>query len=99
MRIRCKLLALFACTILGSSHCKADFANLYVAIDGNYSNDGSGSIYSYNSSGVQSTYATGLNYPNALTFDTAGNLYVVEQFTNDILKYTPSGAKSTFVVD
>lgn len=41
-------------------------------------------------------FATGLNIPKALAFDSEGNLFVSNLGDNTIAKITPSGAKSVF---
>src|SRR5208282_3254014 len=77
----------------------AQAQNLFVS---DYANDtvGSGNIYEYMPSGVQSTFASGLPNPNGLAFDSAGNLFVSclggQAGTQIIVKITPSGVQSTF---
>ena len=41
--------------------------------------------------------SSGLDIPNALAFDAAGNLYVANEENNTISKVTPAGVVSTFV--
>jgi hypothetical protein len=43
-----------------------------------------------------STFASGFIYPNGLAFDTAGNLYVVNNLDFTVSMVTPGGAVSTF---
>src|SRR5438067_1451938 len=73
--------------------------NLYVSANvpgGNHA------IFEYTPTGTQSTYATGLDNPIGLAFDSSsGNLYVsIETFTDpgadSIVYFTPMGAKSIF---
>ena len=42
------------------------------------------------------TFASGLNEPLGITFDSSGNLYVALNGSNTIDKITPGGATSTF---
>src|SRR5581483_11084679 len=57
---------------------------------------GSGKILEFTSSGVESTFASGLNQPAGLAFDPSGNLFVSASGTGRIVKFTPGGIKSTF---
>ena len=48
--------------------------------------------------GAVSTFvSSGLDQPDGLAFDAAGNLYVANDSNNTISKVTPAGAVSTFV--
>jgi len=70
--------------------------NLFVAEAGN------NNITEITPSGVKSTFATGLNYPDGLAFNSAGDLFVangtLSPDTNalTITKITPDGTKSIF---
>lgn len=55
-----------------------------------------GNIYKFTSDGVRSTFASGLNAPEGLAFDGAGNLYVGNAGASQIVKITPDGTKSVF---
>ena len=61
---------------------------------------GSGTIDKISSTGIVSTFATGLTYPLAMVFDKAGNLYVACNSENagqaTVEKITPGGAVSTY---
>ena len=46
--------------------------------------------------GSSTTFASGLFNPQALAFDSSGNLYVSESSNGDVVKVTPGGSKSTF---
>jgi DNA-binding beta-propeller fold protein YncE len=50
--------------------------------------------------GVKSTFASGLSYPYALAFDSAGNLFVTDWgnpgVAGYVYKYTSDGVRSTF---
>ena len=64
--------------------------NLFVA-DG-----GSGNIYEFTPGGAKSTFASGLNGPFGLAFNSTGDLFVAANGSGNIYEYTPGGAKSTF---
>ena len=67
--------------------------NIFVSTVGH---PGSDKVLKY-TSGVESTFATGLTIPRGLAFDSLGNLYVTEALNNgDILRFTPGGAESVF---
>ena len=74
--------------------------DLFATISGGPGN-GVGSIYKYTPAGVQSTFASGLNRPRGLAFDSAGNLLVATTFCEvscqvTILKIAPDGAQNVF---
>jgi sugar lactone lactonase YvrE len=56
----------------------------------------SGHIYKFTPGGAQSTFASGLNGPFGLAFDSAGNLFEADGDSGHIYKFTPGGAQSTF---
>jgi hypothetical protein len=59
----------------------------------------SGNIYRYSSTGVRSTFVSGLAWPTGLAFDSAGNLFVGSDGDGrdgNIYKYSPAGVRSTF---
>ena len=56
----------------------------------------SGNIYEFTPSGAQSTFASGLNQPSGLAFDSAGNLFETDYGSGNIYEFTPSGVQSTF---
>src|SRR6266581_3988983 len=62
--------------------------NLFVS-----ASDGSGNIYEFTPAGVRSTFASGLNYPQGLAFEKAGNLFVAAG--GAIYKLTPAGVRTT----
>lgn len=68
----------------------AQAQNLFV---GDYSD---GELLEY-SGGVRSTFATGLDYPTGLAFDSAGDLFEADQFTGTIYEWKAGGTtRSTF---
>lgn len=54
-----------------------------------------GAIFEYTPGGTQSTFATSINVPNALAFNSAGNLFV-SSGGGSIFEFTPDGTRSTF---
>lgn len=60
------------------------------------SNPGAGTISEINSSGNESTFASGLNDPEGLALNSAGNLYVADSGAGIISKINPAGKISTF---
>ena len=53
-----------------------------------------GHIIEITPQGLQSTFASGFNYPQGLAFDSAGNLFVSD--SGSIIEITPGGVRSTF---
>ena len=45
---------------------------------------------------MKTTFASGLNDPKDLAFDSSGNLYETDAGGDKIFKFTPAGAKTTF---
>jgi hypothetical protein len=56
---------------------------------------GSGNINEFTPGGTRSTFASGLNEPGGLAFNSAGNLFEAD-FSNNIYEFTPGGTRSTF---
>ena len=56
---------------------------------------GANDIYKYTPGGTGSTFAFGLSEPVGVTFDTAGNLLVVNWAGGDVTQITPGGVKTT----
>jgi sugar lactone lactonase YvrE len=61
------------------------------------SDPGAGTISEINSSGTESTFASGLSSPEGLAIDNAGNLYVADSGAGTISKINMAGNVSTFV--
>ncbi len=55
-----------------------------------------GAVLKFDEGGQSTTFASGLNTPTGLAFDTQGNLYVADQANQTINKYNSSGTKSVF---
>jgi len=54
----------------------------------------SGSIHTFSSGGSESTFASGLQSPVGMAFDSSGDLFVAD---NDVIyEYTPDGARTVF---
>ena len=72
--------------------------NLYVA---NHAN-GAAYIEKFDSAGNGTLFATGLFQPQGITCDSSGNVYVSSWINSQtqlaILKYTPAGVRTTFVL-
>jgi len=68
----------------------ASAQNLFVS-SSDYDN-----IYEYTPGGVQSIFASGLNYPAGLAFNSAGDLFEADLQSGNIYEFTPNGAQSTF---
>jgi sugar lactone lactonase YvrE len=57
----------------------------------------SGCIYEFDpDDATRTTFATGLNSPVGLLFDSHGILYVADSPANVIYKYTTNGVRTTF---
>ena len=53
-------------------------------------------IYEFTPGGAQSTFASGLNDPDGLAFNSAGDLFAADIGSGNIYEFTPGGAQSTF---
>jgi sugar lactone lactonase YvrE len=60
-------------------------------------NSGSDTVSAISADGTASTFATGMNFPEGLTINKAGNVYVANWGNSTISKITPTGTCSTFV--
>jgi hypothetical protein len=57
---------------------------------------GSGSIHEFAPNGGSSTFASGLDYPDGLAFNSAGDLFEADEHSGHIYEFTPNGGSSTF---
>src|SRR5215472_3302119 len=73
----------------------ASAANLFMSDGYSGLQHNLGHIYKFTPRGVVSTFASGLDGPEGLAFDVAGNLYVTS-FLGHIYKFTPGGTRTTF---
>ena len=83
--------ALFTVTtlvFLASAIAHADY--IYVSCYGN------GTIEKFDSSGNGTIFASGLNGPSGLAFDSSGNLFTTNWSTGTIEKFDSSGNRSVF---
>jgi sugar lactone lactonase YvrE len=70
--------------------------NLFVTTLGNRPDD---AILVFTPTGMESTFATGLNNPHGMAFDAVGNLFVAETIRDgggDILEFTTGGQRIVF---
>jgi len=65
--------------------------NLFASVEVN----GAYFIDKFTTSGT-SVFASGLEFPTGLAFDSAGDLFVADTTAGDIYEYTPAGVRSTF---
>jgi len=75
------------------------FGNLFVSTNPFTVPGGNDVILEFTPDGMESTFATGLNYPKGTGFDRSGNLFVAELIptgVGDILKFTPDGNRTVF---
>jgi len=56
----------------------------------------SGTIIKFTPGGIQSTFASGLNHPVSLAFNSAGNLFEADYWSGNVFQFTTNGAQSTF---
>jgi sugar lactone lactonase YvrE len=56
----------------------------------------SNSILKFTPTGTKTTFASGLNGPYGVAFDSAGNLFEADFGSGAIFKFTPTGTKSAF---
>jgi sugar lactone lactonase YvrE len=81
-------LGVTAFTFLTGNFANAD--NIYVSCLG------TSTIQKYDASGNMTTFASDVNSPKGLAFDSSNNLYVASYNNSAIYKFDPSGNRSTF---
>jgi hypothetical protein len=73
---------------------------LYASVNGDSTGNanGHGSISEFTPTGTQSTFASGLNQPRGLAFDSTSNLFAgtYDNVNGTVLKFTPGGTQSNF---
>jgi hypothetical protein len=55
-----------------------------------------GNIYAFTTDGAQSTFASGVNGPRGLAFNSAGDLFEADLASDEIHEFTPGGVEGTF---
>ena len=90
--LRTVLFTVTMLVLLASGLAQAD--DIYVSCWGNSGYDGT--IEKIDSNGNRSTFASGLDYPTGLAFDSSGNLYVANCNGGTIKKFDPSGNGTVF---
>src|SRR5437763_1640529 len=83
-------------TVAGLAAALAPIAVLAAPGDLYEADFGSGTIFKFTPAGTQSPFASGLNLPTWLAFDSSGNLFESDNGSNTIFIFTPAGTKSTF---
>ena len=75
------------------------FGNLFVSTEA-ATPAGADTILKFTPNGVESTFATDLDWPRGLAFDRSGNLFVADRGAfappGDVLKFTPDGTGTVF---
>jgi hypothetical protein len=99
LKTKCKSIIRAACHSFSGAVCAG--AVLLIASSAQAQNlfeadRGSGNIFTFTPGGVQTTFASGLNAPLGLAFNSAGNLFEADYGSGNIYEFTPGGAKSTF---
>src|SRR5262249_30780934 len=102
MKKRFLLFVVFSTAIAVRIACAVP-GDLFVSINGSFHN-GNGSIFQYTPAGAQSTFASGLDIPRGLAFNSAGNLFVNtntldvsgNNSNGTVLRFSPAGTPSTF---
>src|SRR5438046_177498 len=83
-------------TVAGLATALLPFSVLAAPGDLYEADNSSNTILKFAPDGTESTFASGLNGPFGLAFDSSGNLFEADYNSNKIFKFTPGGTKSTF---
>ena len=76
--------------VFGPGSVRAASGDLFAA------DNGSNTIFRFTPDGTESPFASGLNGPFGLAFDSSGNLFEADYNSGMIFKFSPGGIKSTF---
>jgi len=87
------IIALCLLVTIYAGNIRLHASTLYVSMPGS----GTVQMFDPDSGLPLGTFATGLQLPTGLAFDSAGNLFVADIGTNSIFKVQPDGTKSLFV--
>jgi sugar lactone lactonase YvrE len=91
MAMKTKIILTVFCSVIAA---KAQTQNLFVS-DGN-NGPGMGIIYKFTPDGARSVFVSGLDYPQGLAFNSAGDLFEGDSLAGGIFEFTPGGVQSTF---
>src|SRR5947207_11548074 len=83
-------------TVAGLATALLPFSVLAAPGDLYEADNSSNTILKFAPDGTESTFASGLNGPFGLAFDSSGNVFEGDTGTNTIFKFTPDGTGSTF---
>ncbi len=92
------VVSIFANGLVGTNPFALAFNSAGTLFVGTYNEyAGVGYIIRFNADGTgRTTFASGLDYPVGLAFDSAGDLFEADFYSGNIYKFTPTGVKSTF---
>src|SRR2546430_107012 len=82
-------------TVISLICTRASAQNLF-AVDVDPTGALTGIIDEFTPNGVQSIFASGLSAPLNMAFDESGNLFVADEGTGALYKFTPAGVRTTF---
>jgi glucose/arabinose dehydrogenase len=90
-----------ACHLLGGASCVGIVLLIAASVQAQNlfeADEYSGNIYEFAPSGARTTFASGLDYPIAVAFNSAGDLFVApgSYGDNNIVEITPGGVRSIF---
>lgn len=90
-RFLVRITRIFFLLVCGSA--AASSSNAYPLYVADYD---TGFIYQYTAGGIQSTFASGLNGPEALAIDAQGDVFVADRLDGNLYKFAPGGTESLF---